>query len=93
MERTHHGQHEDCFGCKVHSIQVNPYAMPSRLHPSNPPAKPKNSWEKGIPTDSRGMPFLNKNGQIMGQKEYAANRHSIEETRRRLHNSTEPVTP
>jgi hypothetical protein len=31
MERTHFGQHEDCFGCKVRSVAIGqPSDMPTR---------------------------------------------------------------
>jgi hypothetical protein len=30
MERTHYGQHPDCFGCKVLGVNFAPSAMPSR---------------------------------------------------------------
>ena len=93
MERTHWGQHgDDCFGCKLQSVQFNPYATPGMLRPHIAPRKPENSWEKGVPTDSRGMPFLKTDGTPMGQKEYSESRSKIEAHRRRLHNSTEPVT-
>lgn len=86
MQRTHFGQHEaDCFGCKAQSIQFNPYSMPSRLHPEHAPRTPNPAWERGVATDSRGMPQLRKDGSPMGVKEYAESRHKIEEHRKRAH--------
>jgi hypothetical protein len=87
----HDGTHgEGCFGCKVKTITVNPYSMPTRLHPGNAPKRPEPRWERGVPTDNRGMPFLDKNLNPMGVKAVAENRHSIEQHRRQLHNSSSP---
>ena len=86
----HTGQADD-FGCRVKSFQVNPYAMPSRLNHSAAPKTPDNTWERGIPTDSRGMPFLSQSGEFMGQKEFSERRHEIEDKKRLLHNSAAPV--
>lgn len=88
MERTHWGQHGDeCFGCKLHSISFDPYAMPSRLHPEVEPRKPNPAWERGIAVDQRGMPQLRPDGSYMGLKEYSENRHRIEEHRRQMRHS------
>jgi hypothetical protein len=85
---SHDGSHgPECFGCKVKSITFSPYATPTRLNPRRPPRQPNPAWERGVPTDARGMPFLRKDGTPMGVKEYAENRHAIEEHRRRLHNA------
>jgi hypothetical protein len=92
MEKKHFGQHgDDCFGCRIQTIQISPYATPSRLRPHIAPRKPENSWEKGVPTDSRGMPFLKTDGSPMGQKEFSEKRRLIDAHRRRLHN--EPAKP
>ena len=92
MTRTHFGQHgDDCFGCKVQSIQFDPYAMPSRLNKKAEPRRPDPAWERGIPKDSRGMPFLRTDGTPMGVKEFGEKRHQIDQHRRTLHNSTAPV--
>lgn len=83
-----------CFPCKLKSIQISPYATPTRRSnrgPSTPPRGNSNSWEKGIPTDSRGMPVLKSDGSPMGQAEYASKRSQIEESRRRLRNA--PANP
>lgn len=52
-----------------------------------PPRKPNNSYERGVPVDSRGMPVLTANGDYMRQKEHDRKRHLIEETRRRRLNT------
>lgn len=85
MVRTHHGQHgDDCFGCKAVTVQVSPAATPTRTKYLKPPRTPNNSYEKGIPTDERGMPYLLPNSfEPAGQKFVDQHRHQIEDTRRR----------
>lgn len=91
MVRTHVGQHgANCFGCKIQSIQFDPRAMPNRRNKVEP-RRPNPAWERGVPTDNRGMPYLRKDGTPMGVKEFSQNRRLIEEHRRRLHQSTEPI--
>lgn len=91
MERRHWGQHDDdCFACRVQTIQIDPRATPSRRN-NIEPRRPDPAWERGIPTDSRGMPYLTKDGSPMGVKEFGENRHRIEEHRRQLHNSPDPI--
>lgn len=80
----HDGTGED-FGCKVKHITYNPYSMPSRLNPSAAPKVSEPKWEQTVPTDSRGMPFLDKTGSPMGVKAYGQHRHRIEEQRRKNH--------
>ena len=87
------GEDCECFRCHCLSITTSPYATPTRLNPKAAPRTPDNAWERGIPTDHRGMPFLEKGGDFMGQKEFSERRHEIEEGRRFLHNSTTPVAP
>lgn len=93
----HEGPHHidgppECFGCRVKSFTVNPYSLPSRLHPSNPPRRPNPAWERGVPTDSRGMPFLTKAGTPMGIKQFTEDRHTIEEHRRQLAQAPQVAT-
>lgn len=78
MMRRHQGQHgESCFGCKVHSIQVSPSAMPSRRN-NIAPARPMNSWERGVLKDERGLPVRRASGDVIGLHEYASDRHRID---------------
>ena len=86
MVKKHFGQHEDCFGCKVQTVQVSPAATPTRTGAYRKPARtPDNSWEKGIPTDNRGMPtLLPGTFDPAGEKFVAQNRRLIEESRRRF---------
>jgi len=80
----HDGTADD-FGCRVKSFTVNPRSMPTRLHPENPPRQPNPAWERGIAKDERGMPYLTEGGGYLGVKQYAENRHRIEDHKRQLH--------
>lgn len=84
MKRRHWGQHEDCFGCKILSIDISPKATPTRKNNVPPKVNESaNAWERGIVKDDRGMPLLNK-GKLVGVKEYANNRGHFEKQRQRL---------
>lgn len=92
MESTHWGQHgDDCFGCKLRSIQWSPSATPSRRN-NIPPRPPQNNWEKGIAKDNRGMPLLDKNLQPIGLQELADRRPQIEAGLRQLKNTPPTAT-
>lgn len=71
---------------REHGLNVSPAATPTRRN-SVPPATPNNSFERGVPKDSRGMPFFDERGGVIGQKEYITRRREIEAGRRRAHNS------
>lgn len=79
-----------CFGCHVKSIQWSPAATPTRRN-HLPARRPNNSWEKGVPTDNRGMPVLDADMKPVGQKQYSENRTAIEAAKRRISNT--PATP
>lgn len=80
-----------CFRCKLRSIQISPSAMPSRRNKIAPRGG-GNSWEKGVPTNSRGMPILDpKTGAPMGQARYAEMRSTVEEGRRKRHQTQATV--
>jgi hypothetical protein len=66
-----------CFRHKLRSIQFSPACTPTRRN-TIPPRTPQNSWERGVATDSRGMPLLDSNCQPIGLKELANNRSTIE---------------
>ena len=88
-DRLHEGPHwadgpVECFGCRVKTFSVNPYSMPSRLNPNKHPKPPNLSYERGVPRDNRGMPYLTKSGGPMGQKEFNAKRHVIAERNRTI---------
>lgn len=80
MERTHDGRHgPDCFGCRIGD---GPY-LSAKATPSRTPSKatarvPGNSWERGIATDGRGLPITGTDGQPLGVKQLADDRHRIE---------------
>jgi hypothetical protein len=70
---------EECKNCMLErwgSVTSAASATPSRrINRDRPKDKPLyNSWEAGVPTDGRGMPFLNEHGAVVHQKEYAENR-------------------
>ena len=79
----HDGKHDD-FGCRVKHFSVDPFSMPSRLT-GGAPKRPNPVWERGVPTDSRGMPFLDKTGHPMGNKAFSEQKHAIEDKRRKNH--------
>lgn len=70
-----------------HGMNVAPSATPSRTanRPFVPPATPNNSYERGVPRDHRGMPYLDAKGGVMGQKEYNASRRQLDEGYRANH--------
>lgn len=75
----HDGTHgDDCFGCRIKSIQFSSSCTPSRTPSQTPPASPHNNWEKGIVKDERGLP-VRRGGKVIGLKEYADNKRSIDQ--------------
>jgi len=91
-EARHAAEHPElvdgCLACKLGTIQVSQRVKPKRV--SGPPSGNHNEWERGIPTDHRGVPFLDSTGTVIGVKKYAENRHALEAERRRLHNDPAP---
>jgi len=86
-----------CFPCKLRGwseggFQISPAATPSKERRVHPPGVPKgnNSWERPVVTDSRGMPLLRPDGELIRQKEYSENRSAIEAGRRQNHNGPPP---
>lgn len=85
---------DGCPTCKLRSVQLSPAATPTktrRFGKLGPKGNP--SWEKGIVTDSRGMPILKPDGHFIRQKEYAEKRHSIEAGRAQLAQAPAPSSP
>lgn len=75
----------DCPTCRLRSIQLSPAATPTKTRRFGKiGTKGNNSWERQVITDQRGMPILHADGNLIRSKEYAENRRSIEEGRRRL---------
>jgi hypothetical protein len=68
------------------NLNISPAATPSRRN--NKPTQaftPKNSWERGIAKDERGMPYLRPEDlQPMGVHEFASRRHEFDEGRKKL---------
>ena len=77
----------DHFRCKALSVTTNPRSMPSRMN-TIPGRKPDPAWERGIPTDDRGMPMLDEKGVAMGTKAHERRGHEIKERKRQLANTT-----
>lgn len=75
---------EDCFHCKIKSIQFGSGTTPSKRRTNQAVKKTGNSWEKGIVKDERGMPYLNPGTvEPMPIKTFVENRHKIEENKRK----------
>lgn len=74
---------DGCPTCKLRSVQLSPAATPTKTRKYGPVGmKGNNAWERTVVTDRRGMPILHPDGNLIRTKEYAENRHSIEEGRR-----------
>jgi hypothetical protein len=79
------------FACKLYAwrtggLRLSMAATPSRTPSKAPPRAQSPSWEAGIPTDSRGMPYLDQSLEPLTQKEFVNNRHKIEAAKRERHN-------
>lgn len=53
-----------------------------------PGRKPDPAWERGIPTDDRGMPMLDETMEPMNTKAHERRGHEIKERKRQLANTT-----
>jgi hypothetical protein len=105
MEPSDRPEHDDeicptldrpCFGCHTGSLTVGlGRDFPTRTRSKTPPRVSDNSYNKGIPVMERPggtvMPYLRKDGETMGQREFDQKRRQIEENRRKAHNA--PVAP
>lgn len=89
--RVHDGSHgDDCFGCRIQTIQVAPSVTPTRSPRHGQPRDPHNSWERGILRDERGMAVL-QGGKEIGLKQYADNRHQIDRQLKALKQGHDPA--
>lgn len=87
-----------CFRHKVQTVSLSRSATPTRASNRVPGAgirhrnrvEASNGWERGVVTDSRGMPMLGRDLAPIGVKEWAEKRGSFESTRHRLHNDPNP---
>lgn len=94
----HDDEHpDDVDGCRVcffrGEIYISTAAMPNRERKVAPWREPKNSWERGIAKDERGMPLLKANGSPIPIKEYGEKRRHYEGIRERLRNTPSPASP
>lgn len=80
------GDVEGCRSCKFQSIQIGPSCKGQARNNIAPEGTAgRNSWEKGIVTDNRGLPLRNfQTGAPITVKQYADKRSVYEESRRRL---------
>lgn len=74
----------DCWGCHIYSIQFE-IIRPLTLK-SPPPRVVEDSYAKGVPTDHRGVPFVDSALNPLGQRKVNEKRHLIEDTLRSRHN-------
>lgn len=74
---------DGCPTCKMLSVRLSDKALPTKRRSSAPPKPGSNSWERGIATDHRGVPYLDGNGSMIGVKQFAQNRSRYEEQIRR----------
>lgn len=84
----HHGQHDDCYPCRLSSVQLSPSATPSRMNDVPPARTAYNRWEAGIATEERSgghrIPLLNAKGHPIPIKTYVENRREIDAARERV---------
>lgn len=68
------------------NLQVSPAATPNRRNQVAPVHRESvNAYERGVPTDERGMPYLGKDFKPLGAKPFAEKRRAFEERRRAHH--------
>ena len=85
MARSCEHADTECVTCRRErwgSVQLSRKATPTKSKSKALCSKPNNSWEKGIPRDERGVPFLDKKGGIVYQKEFVENRRQWRNTSR-----------
>lgn len=87
--RLHPEPVDDCFACKVGTIQISQHVKAKKAG-GTPPAGNTNAWERGIAVDHRGVPLLGADLEPIGIKRYAENRRKLEAERRRLATHPDP---
>jgi hypothetical protein len=80
---------DDCLACKLETLVIGQGVVGQRAGGA-PPAGNRNSWENGIVTDNRGVPFLDGQGEVIRVKQYGQHRSSFEAERRRLWTDPNP---
>lgn len=78
-----------CLACKLGTIQISQQVKGHRPGGA-PPAGNRNSWEKGIATDGRGVPLLGADMEPIGIKRYGEQRQTLEAERQRLASHPDP---
>jgi hypothetical protein len=75
----------DCETCRLRSIQLNPRTVsPSSRNQIAPTGTDgRNSWEKGVALDHRGIPYRDKHGAQIPVKKFAEKRQIFKESIRR----------
>jgi hypothetical protein len=85
---------DGCRECKYATILISPAvrasSRDSRTHHPPTAFTPKNSWERGIATDGRGVPLLDADLSPIPIKRYAERRHVYEARRRELAQHPDP---
>jgi hypothetical protein len=79
-------KHKLAYWRDTGGLNISPAATPTRRN-NNPPTTfaAKNSWERGVAKDDRGMPYLDKNLEPMpikafgekGRRQVAVNREKL----------------
>lgn len=83
---------EDVDGCRVCKFRGGLLIAPMGERKFGKYREPKNSWERGIAKDERGMALLRADGSPIPIKEYGEKRHYYEGIRDRLRNSPSPLS-
>jgi hypothetical protein len=81
--------HSGCSGTTRQVLSAIPMTTSNYNPRQAPPSGSKNSWEKGIATDHRGVPYTD-NGKVIPVKKFAQHRHKYEGRIRELRNSPNP---
>lgn len=89
-DREHPEPVDGCRTCKFRTLQVSPAVRESRRYAPSTAFAPKNSWERGIAKDERGLPLLDGNLQPIPVKRYAERRHEFDARRKELATSPDP---
>lgn len=72
-----------CFRCRVSSIVIGqPSDHPTRTMRDSKRQPERNSYNAGVPTDARGMPWLKPDLSPIGQREFDSKRHLIDQFER-----------
>lgn len=73
-----------CFPHKLGTVGLAADAVPTRTPGQAAPARPSNSWERGVVKDERGVPYLGSDLKPIGVKQYADRRGHYDAAKQRL---------